>query len=135
MKFLNDRIQYKVDHGILWCRLPSGRCLAYCSPFITQQMWINEDGEEEVTDRPQVAFRGVNSMTKKWSIQRLYGGLQCENVVQAIACDLLVEGMFRVEEAGYPIVLTVHDEILSEVPEGQGSVAEFERLNGPRDCR
>jgi len=125
VKCLNDRIQYLVHRDILWCRLPSGRCLAYCSPFITQQMFINEDGEVEITHRPQVAFRGVDSTTKKWSIQRLYGGLQCENVVQAIACDLLVEAMFRVEEAGYPIVLTVHDEILSEVPEGFGSVEEF----------
>jgi DNA polymerase len=39
--------------------------------------------------------------------------------------------MMRVEEAGYPIVLTVHDEILSEVPDDFGSVAEFERLMVP----
>jgi len=131
VKCLNDRIQYKVDRNILWCRLPSGRCLAYVQPRITNQVFINEDGEEEQTDRPQVAFMGVDSTTKQWKVQRLYGGLQCENVVQAIACDLLVDGMFRLEDAGYPIVLTVHDEVLSEVPQGFGSVEEFEKLMAP----
>ena len=131
VKCLNDRIQYKVAKDILWCRLPSGRCLAYVHPFITNQVFVNEDGEEEVTDRPQVAFWGTESTTKKWCVQRLYGGRQCENFVQAIAYDLLVEGMFRVEAAGYPIVLTVHDEILAEVPDGFGSVEEFEQLMVP----
>jgi DNA polymerase len=131
VKCLNDRIQYKVDRNILWCRLPSGRCLAYVQPRITNQVFIDEDGNEEETDRPQVAFMGVDSTTKQWKVQRLYGGLQCENVVQAIAYDLLVEGMFRLEAANYPIVLTVHDEILCEVPEGFGSVEEFERLMVP----
>lgn len=128
---LGGRIKYKVERDILWCRLPSGRCLAYVHPWITNQVFINEDGEEEVTERPQVAFMGVDSTTKRWCKQRLYGGLQCENVVQAIAYDLLVEGMMRVEEAGYPIILTVHDEILSEVPDEFGSVEEFERLMVP----
>lgn len=131
VKCLSGRIAYKVDHNILWCRLPSGRCLAYPYPRITNQQFVNEDGEIEETERPQVAFMGVDSVTKRWGIHRLYGGLQCENVVQAIAYDLLVEGMFQVEDASYPIVLTVHDEILSEVPEGFGSVEEFEQLMTP----
>ena len=49
---------------------------------------------------------------------QLYGGLQCENVVQAIARDVLVEGMFGAEARGYKIVLTVHDELLTETPLG-----------------
>ena len=48
-----------------------------------------------------------------------------ENVVQAIARDLFVEGMRRLEAAGYAIVLHAHDEVCAEVPEDFGSLDEF----------
>lgn len=125
---LSGRVQYMVKHGILWCRLPSGRALSYIGPRIVNQVYINDEGEEEVTDRPAVGFMGLNSTTKKWEMQRLYGGLQCENIVQATARDILVEGMFRLEDAGYPLILTVHDENITEVPEGFGSPEELAEL-------
>jgi DNA polymerase len=40
----------------------------------------------------------------------------------------MVAAMFRVEEAGYPVVLTVHDELISEVDSGFGTVHEYETL-------
>ena len=57
-----------------------------------------------------------------------YGGLWTENVVSGIARDLLADAMLRIEAAGYPIVLHVHDEIVAEVPDGFGSLDEFTRL-------
>lgn len=107
---------------MLALRLPSGRCLWYVNPRITQKEmpW----GEQRMV----IAFDGVNSLTRKWTTQYLYGGLLAENVTQATARDILVNGMFTAEREGYGIVMHVHDEAVSEVPEGFGSVEEFEGL-------
>ena len=51
-----------------------------------------------------------------------------ENITQAVSRDILCDSMLRVEANGYPITMSVHDEIVSEVPEGFGSVAEFSSL-------
>jgi DNA polymerase len=41
----------------------------------------------------------------------------CENVTQAASRDVLREGMFRAEDAGYTVILTVHDELVTETPD------------------
>jgi DNA polymerase bacteriophage-type len=47
---------------------------------------------------------------------------------QGLCRDLLANAMLKLEAAGYPIVLSVHDEIVAEVPEGTGDIAEFRRI-------
>ncbi len=46
---------------------------------------------------------------------RTWGGELVENVVQAVARDIAAHGILNVEEAGHPVVLHAHDEIVAEV--------------------
>lgn len=103
-------IKWSVRGEFLWCILPSKRPLAYALPQI---------------DRDGVSFCGVNSVTRKWQRRNAYGGLWAENITQAVARDIMAEAMLRVEEAGYPLVLSVHDELLAAVPNDHGSLDEF----------
>lgn len=106
----------------LWCELPSGRRLAYFGPEIKYEPTPWDDL------RPVLYHWGVNPLTKKWELSGTYGGRLTENVVQAISRDLMAEGMLRIDDAAYDLLLTVHDELLAERKRGQGSVEEFEQL-------
>ncbi|MEE8607954.1 MAG: DNA polymerase [Nitrospiraceae bacterium] len=115
----NDCIRYVVRGQFLWCQLPSKRFLAYAMPDIRDRKtpW----GEW----KPAVSYMGVDSVTRQWRRHDTYGGHLTENVVQAIARDLIAGGTLRLNEAGYRPLLTVHDEVICEPPEGHGSMEEF----------
>jgi DNA polymerase len=101
----------------LTCRLPSGRELHYFEPrSIRKAMPWDED---------DVRLAWTYRATKMGSMRTIdaYGGSLTENVVQALARDLLVSAMFGCRRAGLPIVLTVHDEIVTEVPLEQAETA------------
>lgn len=115
-------VAFVVRHGMLAMRLPSGRLLWYANPRVEDRLKVWGD------TMPTVVYDGVAPESRKWCDLELYGGLLTENAVQATARDLLVSGMFAVERAGYPVVFHVHDELVSEVPCGFGSVEEFEKL-------
>lgn len=106
----------------LYLILPAGRPLVYASPRIVEQdtPWG--------TKQPAVQIMAVNPKTKQWGPQRMYGGLWTENIVQAIARDIMAEAKLRVRAASYPSILTVHDEVVSQVLKGFGDLKEFEKL-------
>lgn len=115
-------IEYFMGGGHLWCRLPSKRLLCY--PYARIQTVETPWG----TEKEAVSAMTIDSRTRKYVRRTYYHGLWCENVVQAACRDLLVIGMLRCEEAGYPVVLHVHDELVAEVPKGFGSVEEMGEL-------
>ncbi len=118
------RVRYLAQGQFLWAVLPSGRGIGYALPKIVMQEtpWG--------TERPAIQYEGIDTRSggRVWGTIQTYGGHLVENIVQAVARDIMAEAMLRLEAAGYPVVLTVHDEILCEVPEGQGSLEEFEQL-------
>ena len=111
------KLAFKVRGNFLFLRLPSGRCLAYCRPEVHDAGWKQE-----------ICYQGTNSVTRKWEKLSIYGGLLVENLTQAIARDLMAEAMLRIEGAGYPIIMSVHDELVAEVPNGFGTQEEFDSL-------
>jgi hypothetical protein len=60
--------------------------------------------------------------------QGAYAGIFCENIVSAIARDLLAGALQRLEAAGYRVTLHIHDEVVCEMPDGTGSLEEFRSL-------
>lgn len=145
---LQGRVVYLAANGFLYCRLPSGRVISYAMPRLVRQLVtpakkaydapgiggeIVHHPAREAVYKYAVEFDATNSYTKRWEAHTLYGGLQFNNVVQGLARDKLVASMFRLEAAGYPLVLTVHDENVSEVPEGFGSWQEYRDIMAMAD--
>lgn len=118
-------LKYRKKGSWLFCRLPSGRCLAYAYPRVKLKdvPWLNQDGSQ--AQRPALTFWAVDSFTKKWAEQGFYGGLAVQNPVQGAARDVMVGGMLRVDGAGYRPVLQVHDEVVAEALQNFGSLDEF----------
>ena len=98
-----------------WLRilLPSGNYLCYPSPSL-------KDGT--------LHYMGVNQYTRKWSRLSTYGGKLFENACQSLARDVMAHNMPAIEAAGFDIVLTVHDEVITEAPDSDEFTAE--RLSG-----
>jgi DNA polymerase len=103
--------------SFLQIKLPSGRKLSYPMPRIIE----DDRGRHRVVfaDNANGQFADCRRG------QGAYGGTWVENIVSGIARDLLAEAMLRIEAAGYPIILHVHDEVVAEVPIGFGSEQEF----------
>jgi DNA polymerase len=118
-----------------WIVLPSGRAIWYYKPMLRK---VSAPWDEEKMIN-QVTYYTVDSQTRQWKRTATYGGKLTENVVQGIAGDLLMEAKKRVHAKGYPPILSVHDEVISEVDLEYGSVEEFDMLmkarpNWALDC-
>ena len=97
--------------GWLTARLPSGRKLWYYDP---KPCTVHVPWDIAILKN---AYTYGAQKTGHWQRVSGYGGLITENVVQALARDLMVHAMFICERENMPIVLTVHDEIVCEVDE------------------
>lgn len=103
------RLKLVYKNGWLNIRLPSGRLLSYPSAKIV-------DGK--------ITYMGVNQYTRKWERLTTYGGKLVENVTQAAARDVIAHNMQAAEDAGFSLLMSVHDELVSEVPVDSGLTSD-----------
>ena len=111
-------IQFSYEEDCLFMKLPSGRRIAYQQPEIGE----NRFGGSSIT------YMGVNQTTRQWTRLETYSGKLVENAVQAIARDCLAESLMKLDAAGYRIVMHIHDEMVADMPNGQGSLKEVEEI-------
>jgi DNA polymerase len=118
-------ISYVVRGDVLYCRLPSGRHITYHAPRLEPQSDPSRKGFA-------ISYEGWNTNPKAggigWVRMYIYGGKFFENVVQAVARDILVWAIVHLERARLSVVLHVHDEIVSQVRKNSRTLAEFESI-------
>lgn len=117
----------KVPGWWLCMELPSGRILSYPGIGVSVTKETDEDGR--VNTNVRIKYQGENQLTRQWTTLYTHGGKACENIVQALCRDLLAYAMINVENGGYPIVLSVHDELVCETPDtADYTVHDLEKL-------
>ena len=97
------RLRVRRDGSWLRIVLPSGRALCYPAP--------------KIDDKGRISYMGTHQYTRKWTRLHTYGGKLVENITQASARDVMAHGMLLADPAGYEILLTVHDELITETPD------------------
>ena len=100
-------------------RLPSGRSLIYHQP----RMVPDEEYEWRFNLTYQQAGPG------DWLAKQSWRGLVTENVVQAIAYDLMADRMLRMDAAGITLIGTVHDEAIALAPCENASTTLHEMMS------
>ena len=98
---------------MLTITLPSGRTICY------PRVGIGEESDRWRESREVIEYEGLNQTTKKWGTIRTYGGKLVENIVQAIARDILGIVILRARERDLDVVFHIHDEIIVEAKPGQ----------------
>ena len=98
-------------------QLPSGRELIYHEMALVESAYAF---------RSELAFMGPHPLSRKWTQQRTYGGKLVENITQAVARDVLAEGMLELHARRRHILGSVHDEVLLEadIADAEGLLEE-----------
>lgn len=97
----NGKIKIRRDKNWLRIILPSSRSLSYASPHIHEG---------------KIAYWGANQYTREWERILTYGGKIFENICQGFARDIMAYNMPEIEADGYEILITSHDEVVTEAP-------------------
>lgn len=115
--------------GHLWMRLPNGRKL--CFPFaeirFSRIPYETHEGEKKMIERNTVTHMWINN-SNQWVRRGIHGGSLFQSYVQAICRDIMSEAMLNLDDEGWPVNVSIHDEIAAVVPlDFHLSVSDFEK--------
>lgn len=119
----NGLISFKVSSNWLYMVLPSGRRLSYFKPSVSEDKQATNEQY-----RFTLHYWGIDTYTRAYCKCDTYGGKLLQNACEGIARDLLVAGLFKLENAGYDPIGSVHDEGLMEPTTTHGSIEEAKEL-------
>jgi len=110
------------NSGMLFIELPSGRRLAYVKPKVVEH--------DKFPGKQKIVYQVLNENTYQWDEVDTYGGKLVENIVQATARDCLAHSMLKLDEAGYDIVMHIHDEVVIEVKQDRDELKNITDIMG-----
>lgn len=115
-------IEVKGQDRYVW--LPSKRPIVYRGLTRRWKQPLDVDGTPLGPARlvPHVLNTGADRARVPY--KPLHGGIITENIVQAVARDILVQALRNLEEAGWPVVTHIHDEVVCEIPEDKRALDE-----------
>lgn len=119
-------IEVKGQDRYVW--LPSKRPIVYRGLTRRWKQPLDVDGTPLGPGRlvPHVLNTGGDRARVPY--KPLHGGIITENIVQAVARDILVQALRALEEAGWPVVTHIHDEVVCEIPENRRGLEETELI-------
>ena len=117
-------IEVKGQDRYVW--LPSKRPIVYRGLTRRWRQPLDVDGTPLGPARlvPHVLNTGGDRARVPY--KPLHGGIITENIVQAVARDILVQALRNLEEAGWPVVTHIHDEVVCEIPQDKRDLSEAE---------
>lgn len=115
-------VKIRRDNNFLFVDLPSGRSIAYFHPLIVP---MDRPWSDALV--PTMSYMGRNQYNNQWERISTHGGKITENIVQAIARDILGDGMTKMDDAGFEIIGHVHDEpiVEADICDGPDVLAEM----------
>ena len=117
-------IEVKGQDRYVW--LPSKRPIVYRGLTRRWKQPLDVDGTPLGPARLVPHVLNTGSDRARVPYKPLHGGIITENIVQAVARDILVAALRHLEEAGWPVVTHIHDEVVCEIPADKRSLSEAE---------
>lgn len=130
---VNGKFKFRMSGPCMLIDLPSGRSLCYIRPAIERRTITYEDidtGQMKRREVMAVTYEGKNQTTNRWERIATHAGKITENIVQAIARDVLCQGILNVykELPEMKMVLHVHDELGGLTKKDPSLLAKLEEL-------